>query len=132
MSEQSLREALAAQLYGEVWSEKPWSEATPQEKALCYKAARRFEQIIAEHGPWPLLNREAVLGVLQSFGFSVSQDSFAQGRIADAVMGLARPMPTREQIAETLVGIVPDVNEGINLRLVIADALLALLNGTEA
>jgi hypothetical protein len=88
-------------------------------------------------GPWPLLDREAVreaacaalaedlVGTLALVRLQMT----AGPKIADAVMELARPMPTREQIAETLVGIVPDTNEGINLRLVIADALLALLNG---
>lgn len=81
-----------------------------------------------------LLDRDAVGRVLVAFGADVrvSPASPAEllGKALDAVMDLARPMPTRDQIAAVLL-----YEEGsewaadTSRHYELADAVLALING---
>jgi hypothetical protein len=87
--------------------------------------------------PPPLLDPETVQKavrkvVLNAFGTY----SGTASEIADAVMELARPMPTRERIAEALSNATRDLDykqwETPHGMLPFADAVLALLNGAES
>jgi hypothetical protein len=92
--------------------------------------------------PRPLLDRKAVREVFHSTSVRVRYEDGAYrivvedpefDRVTDAVMELARPMPTRDQIASVLLyeeG--SEWAENTNRHYELADAVLALLNGAES
>lgn len=97
-------------------------------------------------GPRPLLDRETMLRAIVAASEPEGSDNI-MGReyvenyadvFADAVLKLARPMPTREQIDPFLQEWrvrppgQPTQQEAINYRRKMRNALLALLNGAES
>jgi hypothetical protein len=96
-------------------------------------------------GPRPLLDREAVYALLRATRVTVNDEwrptETSAGQIADAVMELARPMPTREALIWAMCRADRKEPEGKSaawLRLAeetfgrYADAVLALLSGAES
>lgn len=88
-------------------------------------------------GPRPLLDRDALGQVLISFGadMRIDADSPAEmfGNAVDAVMDLARPMPTREQIEATVrKTIFAHFGTFTGAVTAIVDDVEALLNGAES
>lgn len=124
-----------------------------EEEQVAYDdvAIRAAEMLAAEVDPEtgfarPLLDREAVLEqIWRSLAGSgltgIFRDELAEAQ-ADAVMELARPMPTREQIDQALAGkpIVRSADKpsdwrgGLSPNEIgdITTIVLALLNGTES
>lgn len=101
--------------------------------------------------PRPLLDRDELGRVLIHFGADVraeaNEPAVMFGEVVDAVMKLARPMPTREQIELLLLAHIRDWHEDGSVTCKAcgyvddkpygwprhqADVVLALLNGTES
>lgn len=89
----------------------------------------------------PLIDRDALRNLLRiqgvTSGRSYTRHELSRYRddVTDAVMELARPMPTQEQLAEVIepVLIASGHDDGEERRweaLELADAVLALVNGT--
>lgn len=87
--------------------------------------------------PRPLLNREAVRQAIAGNVWASELDQEEVDGIADAVMELARPMPTREQIwAATYRAGKDSTNMALEFfeaddASVLTDAVLALIEGAE-
>jgi hypothetical protein len=108
-------------------------------------AGRALRDLLAAHPAEParpLLDREAVYALLRATRVTVNDEwrptETSAGQIADAVLDLARPMPTREQIAEAMHNHWSQTHkwrqgcsEGTCIAIFLdrADAMLALLNG---
>jgi hypothetical protein len=79
--------------------------------------------------PRPLLDRGAVFKIVEYLGDRMAPEAYVLST-TEAIMQLARPMPTREQIASVLLyeeG--SEWAENTNRHYELADAVLALLNG---
>lgn len=116
----------------------PWGDEPEDIRDMFRREARcALEAAAPLLGPRPLLDRDALGRALVSFGADVrldpSQPAEMFGMAVDAVMGLARPMPTSEAIEQRVRRIY--INGGAHVTHAqqaaaeIAAAVLALLNG---
>jgi hypothetical protein len=145
-------EAAGEALWMQVFNGVPWQEAEASEREDCMRTTRAALQAAYRVDvPRPLLDRMAVRDVLVRFWNAVLCNSDVPGwtvqqeaeKARDAVMELARPMPTREQIDRLLTLHYYDAKwsqEHQGFRCVchwlgddhvqhVRDELLALLNG---
>lgn len=90
----------------------------------------------------PLLDREAVAArLLYEEGSEWAEGTNRHYELADAVIELARPMPSRDEIMSAMIGAIyedpePLVRQGMpqqewEVLSIAADAVVALLKGTE-
>jgi len=111
------------------WGDNNWN---PEVRQSWFDGARA----VLEAAPQPVVDREAVKRVINEARALPATHSSEPS--VEAVMELARPMPTREQIAEALMKVRVSTGEfavggkavfhGVHNEL--ADAVLALINGS--
>lgn len=123
--------AVAAQAsYNKIPHVYPWSDLTENERSPHWERARAALEAAAPLlGPRPMLDRRQIEDSFiraEHKGVSLL-DAWEAGHLADAVMEMARPMPTREQLYATLDGFT----YGDASRWAAADTVLALLKGTD-
>lgn len=117
-----------------------WDEETPGVQNVCRDLARKaLEAAIPLLGTRHMLDREALYTLLRATRVTVTDEwrptETSSGQIADAVMKLAQPMPTREQIEEAIFAVwlvhteLRTVAAPVEHCRAFADAVLALLKG---
>jgi hypothetical protein len=121
---------------------EPHTYVDPEPMRDVYRADARAALAAAAPllAPGQVLDREAVWRGVYSAAIQHLNPSGVADKATDAVMELARPMPTREQIAEALREVsvldyaAPPAENTLSgsERERVADALLALLNGSES
>lgn len=98
-----------------------WEQKTERERGVHLRRAQRaLEAARPFMTSRPALDREAVRRILDRAAYGEHRET-----LADAVMALAVPVPTREQIEQALV----ECGIG-SYRTIVTNAVLALLNGS--
>lgn len=133
MSNQTLRQALESQL--EFLPTMIYENGYPVQAMAKVTLLDLLAQHPDEPAPRPVLDRERVAVVLARL---TGVDTREGRRLADAILELARPMPTREQISEAILAawlvqaeLKVEASPVEHCR-TLADAVLALLNGSES
>lgn len=116
-----------------------WVDLSENEKSMRRDRARAAVEAARPYLKLQL-DREAVVRVISGASNSAESDTILGRKyvgnwadvFADAVMDLARPMPTREQVTRVVAENLTDPDHcGCSAQsVVIADAVLALINGT--
>lgn len=147
MSDQTLREALEREL-----ATLPVMRYDSNEYPTQALAKARLLDLLAMHpaesAPRPVIDREAVYSLLRATRVTVNDEwrptETSAGQITDAVMELARPMPTREQVAEEILRVLQRKCVGgarssavaaqyrHEIAMETSAVVLALLNGSES
>lgn len=114
------------------YSLRPFDECTCGIRAnALFRARFALEAAYRVDAPQPLLDREAAQRRLSKFFGGYSDDHYRMA-IDAAVMELARPKPTQEQIEQALDSVFDTHIDGPVPVQKLAAAVLALLNGAES